>query len=238
MSNYPTTRLFVIESIWKGRRTRTFWALSPILSLYFLPFVFHGFQNNPFAKWLLKNTLSTNPLAWLPFLLSIHFSTTSHFMHEQHSRIPRINLRLRVHLAWSVVVLGKRICCCRSVKESVWATAFVLSSKRCMRRAVTTRNFSWIDMELSYYYWELMRCKEITEMQWCRTFVNQSPTLFTYRIFWKFPRCKHTHFIDNYLRAAVEEIGESSKIGSITCAEMAATISDIVFDEEREVRMF
>ncbi|KAL6736928.1 hypothetical protein Aduo_007227 [Ancylostoma duodenale] len=48
-------------------------------------------------------------------------------------------------------------------------------------------------------------------------------------------RCGDAQFIDNYLRAANEEIGDSSEMERrITCAEKAKTISDIILDDERE----
>ncbi|KAK6734851.1 hypothetical protein RB195_018188 [Necator americanus] len=47
-------------------------------------------------------------------------------------------------------------------------------------------------------------------------------------------RCTDADFIENYLRAAIEEIGDSSPLDNSKCSEMAATITEIVLDDNRE----
>ncbi|RCN49290.1 hypothetical protein ANCCAN_04540, partial [Ancylostoma caninum] len=49
-------------------------------------------------------------------------------------------------------------------------------------------------------------------------------------------RCGNAQFIDNYLHAVIEELGDSSEIERrITCTEKAEIISDKILDDEREV---
>uniref|UniRef100_A0A7I5E7V7 Peptidase M13 domain containing protein n=1 Tax=Haemonchus contortus TaxID=6289 RepID=A0A7I5E7V7_HAECO len=46
--------------------------------------------------------------------------------------------------------------------------------------------------------------------------------------------CGNDNFIENYLRAAIEEIGEASPVGQQGCSDMVNTAVEIVFDDERE----
>ncbi|VDO52740.1 unnamed protein product [Haemonchus placei] len=46
--------------------------------------------------------------------------------------------------------------------------------------------------------------------------------------------CGNDNFIENYLRAAIEEIGEASPVTQQGCSDMVNTIVEIVFDDERE----
>ncbi|KAK6009611.1 hypothetical protein OSTOST_25451, partial [Ostertagia ostertagi] len=47
-------------------------------------------------------------------------------------------------------------------------------------------------------------------------------------------KCGDENFVKDYLRAAIEDIGEASSIGQPSCSEMVNTIVEIVLDDERE----
>ncbi|KAK6042731.1 hypothetical protein COOONC_19765, partial [Cooperia oncophora] len=46
-------------------------------------------------------------------------------------------------------------------------------------------------------------------------------------------RCENVTFVEDYFRAAIEEIGEASSIGQSSCSEMVNTIAEIVLDDHR-----